>query len=274
MADELDGRLRDLARDAEPLVVLAGPQAARTRGERRRARRRAAAASVAAALALTVGGWQLLPRLSGTGSRAAPPAGSATSVPGPRDGALHARIEAALLPAASLPYGGKWQWVAVTPLKVAHFPQPCTVQPPGTPEAAADRTYSSQLTAAVAKYQLLAYADTTTAVAQAGAVRMTLQDRCGISAPALPDTPSSRDTPLRFSGASKSLPGVTAWVESQGRYVAVLLVTVRANLQDRFEGTGIAKCIDRSLHDLTSGGPSATRTLATGSGGGHVSDNC
>lgn len=273
MADELDDRLRDLARDAEPLVVLAGPQAARIRGERRRARRRAAAASVAAALALTVGGWQLLPRLDGTGTRAATPAGTATSVPDPPAGTLPARIEAALLPAASLPYGVKWQWSVVTPLKAAHFLPSCVVEPAAAPEAEADRTYTSQLTSALAQYRLLAFADTTTAVAQAGALLTRMRAACGISAPSSPDTPSSSDTPLRFSGASKSLPGVTAWVESQGRYVAVLLVTVQDDPQVQFEGTGIAKCIDTSLHRLTSGAP-ATETLATGSGGARTSDNC
>ncbi|MEV1009963.1 hypothetical protein [Streptomyces sp. NPDC049881] len=57
---DIGERLHLLADRMEPVVTLAGPDAARRRGERRRARRRAgtAAASVAVLAAVTAGVWQ------------------------------------------------------------------------------------------------------------------------------------------------------------------------------------------------------------------------
>ncbi|HEY3483657.1 MAG TPA: hypothetical protein VGL02_32745, partial [Streptomyces sp.] len=95
--DPVDERLRGLARDTESLVVLAGPAAARRRGERRSARHRTAALSAAVALALAVGSWQLLPRL-GADPPAAPASGGVSPAVPPKP--LTAKLTDELLPAS------------------------------------------------------------------------------------------------------------------------------------------------------------------------------
>ncbi|WP_059011967.1 hypothetical protein [Streptomyces specialis] len=105
MTDPLDRRLKDLARDLEPVVVLAGPEAARRRGERRRAHRRAATAAVspATAAALLAATWQLAPwREDDT---APPPAatGGPTETP-----------TAVVLPPAALPGYEDLRWTTAS----------------------------------------------------------------------------------------------------------------------------------------------------------------
>lgn len=280
MADELDDRLRDLARDTEPLVVLAGPQAVRARGERRRARRRAAAAGTAAALALTVCGWQLLPRLEDGGAGTAAPAGSVSALPsGPQPSALQAQLAAALLPDDAMPYGVKWQWTGVTPEKASQYQPPCQADPVASPDAEATRTYAAQRTSAVATYRVLAYANPALAAEQALLLRHVMQLDCGMAQstgtpPTAPEAPSA-DSTSGFSGASKFYPGVTAWVECRGRYVAVLMVNAPADPQTRFEGLGVDKCIALSLHRLTQGSTAAdTQSPPTASGGTTLSYSC
>ncbi|WP_432587280.1 hypothetical protein ABVG11_17405 [Streptomyces sp. HD1123-B1] len=107
MAD-LDDRLRDLARAAEPSIRLAGPEAARARGHRRRIRQRLTLAVSAAltAAAVAIGSWLLLPDHGSSHSRPAAP-------PAPRKSVSAARIPAsALLPPSALPFNGEMQWKA------------------------------------------------------------------------------------------------------------------------------------------------------------------
>ncbi|MFI7276435.1 hypothetical protein [Streptomyces sp. NPDC049879] len=84
---DIGERLHLLADRMEPVVTLAGPDAARRRGERRRARRRAgtAAASVAVLAAVTAGVWQsgLLGKAEEP-AEPAPPAARDVRVPSPR----------------------------------------------------------------------------------------------------------------------------------------------------------------------------------------------
>ncbi|MFG1811288.1 hypothetical protein [Streptomyces sp. NPDC049040] len=265
MADELDDRLRDLASDAEPLVVLAGPQAARRHGERRRARRRAAAAGAAAALALTVGGWQLLPRLQDGPDTAAAPAASATRATGQAPTALQERVGAELLPAGSLPYADKWQWTVVSPAEVAKFPLPCGMVPLSGARAEASRTYLARNISAVANYRLYALDDDDAAASRSDALRRQMQTACGIGLPTGGKPSAYSDRAERFSGTSKLQPGVAVWMESEGPYVAVLfLTTPSGDSQSLLQSTGVEKCIAASLGRLVA--PGAPRSPHAGSG--------
>jgi hypothetical protein len=254
MADELDDRLRDLARDAEPLVVLAGPQAARTRGELRRARRRTGAAAVAAALALAVGGWQLLPRLDGGGDGGVPSAATATA--GRTPSQLEQRLGTRLLPASALPYAATWRWTVMTPEQAAKAAPSCPSLAADGASAVVTRGYAAPAVSAVAHYYLAAYGDADTAGSKAAELRKILLPRCGLVA----TVPGSGGS-MAVEGASKDRTGVTVWVQSLGPYVAALFVTAPGDPRSRFQDTGIEKCLAASLHGLD---PGAVRTTPPG----------
>ncbi|WP_186318993.1 hypothetical protein [Streptomyces sp. SAJ15] len=109
MAD-LDERLREIARAAEPSIRLAGPEAVRARGRRRTIRTRAvtAVSAVLAAVALAIGSWQLLPGDDPTRTLpAGPPPSGRTESPAP-----DIAVEALLRPTA-LPFDAAARWKTV-----------------------------------------------------------------------------------------------------------------------------------------------------------------
>lgn len=264
MADELDDRLHDLAHDAEQLVVLAGPQAARTRGERRRARRRAAAAGTAAALALGVTGWQLLPRLEhADGTRTAPPAASGSRTPDPTAGdGLTERLAGRLLPASSLPFARKWQWTTVEGPAAGKLPSSCVALPaPAGVVAEAASQYAAPPVAATAYEQLFAYPDQTAAAAAADELRHRLGAKCGMSVTEIQDSIWGRLVAHRAMGSSKKISGVTVWIQYEGQYVAVLVVdSPKSPLWwqpgDEPDGPRPSGCLADSLDDLAMSAPS------------------
>ncbi|WP_329174546.1 hypothetical protein [Streptomyces sp. NBC_01477] len=262
MADELDDRLRELARNAELLVVLAGPQAARRRGERRRTRRRAACAGMAAALALTVCGWQLEARRD-SGATAPASGAAATREPSP----LRDRLVAELLPADALPYSVKWRW-SVVPEKTVKAQPPCDAAPLAAVSAQATRAYLVQQSSAAASYRLYAFPDAATATGQSRALRKQMQALCGIGLP----QPTGRLTlPGQadlYWGTSKEQPGVAAWVESQGPYVAVLFVTTPGYPESQLQDSGVAACIAASLARLAVTSPPVSGGTGKGAAAG------
>lgn len=288
MADELDDRLRELARDAETLVVIGGPQAVRTRGKRRRARRRAAAAGVAAALALAVGGWQLLPRLDrGPDTGAVPPAGTAAVTPDPVQTALQDRLDAELLPADVLPYADKWQWAETTSDELGKVPPPCSVGAQSGSLGQATRQYLASSVPAVADYHLYAFTDATTAAVQANAMRKQMTSLCGIPVPPQGDPSNPAGWSAGYGGRSKSQTGVTVWVENQGPYVAVLSVRAPGDPTVLLKTGAVEKCIARSLARLGKvGSPAGAEGTgkgtaratagkgAAGTGGVRSTDSC
>ncbi|MFI0897990.1 hypothetical protein [Streptomyces sp. NPDC020983] len=281
MADEFDARLRDLAHDAEQLVVLAGPQAARVRGEKRRARRRAAAAGTAAALALGFTGWQLLPRLGqADGTRTAPPAASGTATPGPASGeALTER----LLPASSLPFAPKWRWTVMGTAPDDKLPSACGFPPPEGVTARSGRTYVAEAVKATAYEQLAAYPDDSAASAAAEELRQRIGAKCGMDVAEVGDSVWGRLVAHRAMGSSKKLAGVTVWIQHEGQYVAVLVVdSPHSPLWwqpgDEPDGPRPSGCLADSLDDLAMStsphGRSTTSPGAGGStGGAHASGN-
>jgi hypothetical protein len=264
MADELDDRLHDLAHDAEQLVVLAGPQAARARGERRRARRRAAAAGTAAALALGVTGWQLLPRLEhADGTRAAPPAASARPTPDATAGdGLTERLAARLLPAASLPFAPKWQWRTVEGAAAGKLPSSCGAVPAPTGTIAEAAThYEAPPLSATAYEQLLAYPDEHAAVVAADELRQRFGAKCGMAVTEVRGSVWGRLIAQRFMGSSKQISGVTVWIQHERQYVAVLVVdSPKSPLWwqpgDELDGPRPSGCLADSLDDLAMSAPS------------------
>ncbi|MFI0939771.1 hypothetical protein [Streptomyces sp. NPDC021020] len=272
MADELDDRLHDLAHDAEQLVVLAGPQAARSRGEKRRARRRATAAGTAVALALGVTGWQLLPRLEqADGTHTAPPAasgtasGTASASPTPAREALSER----LLPANALPYAVKWQWKATDAAGLDEFPSQC--EPPSPDGAVVEVTgqYVSEMVTGTAYERLLAYPDGPSATAAAEQLRERIAAKCGMDLVDVHDSVWGRLVAHRAMGSSKKFPGMTVWIQYEGQYVAVLVVdSPKSPLTwkpgDEPDGPRPAGCLADSLDDLalsTSPDVAATKGL-------------
>jgi hypothetical protein len=257
--DPIDERLRQLARETEPLVILSGPAAARRRGERRRNRRRAGAVCLAAALALGVGSWQLLPRL-GTGGSGTQPAATA-SFPGPTSvERLSARLQQELLPPSALPLYPKREW-QVVPEKVAaaKFPESCPVtRLPSSSLARAEQVYGTS-DGFVAHYYLFALPSEQAATAEAAEMEELIKGKCGwaegIDGDSVPDR-SVFPAGAAFRGQVRTL-----WLDRQGTFVALLEVGTSAaghEGKSGFSDSGPlpALCIARSLGRLVSAGPS------------------
>ncbi|MFI1092956.1 hypothetical protein [Streptomyces sp. NPDC020917] len=216
--DPIDERLRQLARDTEPLVILAGPAAARGRGERRTARRRTAAVGAVAALALGIGSWQLLPRLGGDGSGALP----AATVPAPTSGvAPAARLQAELLPPSALPMYPKLQWEAVPdPLAAAKYPETCPVSGLRRGSLAeAGRVYRA-VDGTIAHYHLYAMPSDAAARDQWNTLDVLIKAKCGwaegIGSSSAPD----RGNP--WTGSEYRGLHSTVMLERRGTYIALL----------------------------------------------------
>ncbi|WP_031518394.1 hypothetical protein [Streptomyces sp. NRRL F-5123] len=292
MADELDDRLHDLAHDAEQLVVLAGPQAARARGEKRRARRRATAAGTAAALALGITGWQLLPRLEqADGTHTAPPAASGTATPPPTlsGQALTDLLTERLLPVSSLPFGPKWQWTIEATAVENKLPTACGIATPGNATAESGRSYLSEGTKATAYERLSAFADEPAATAAAEELRSRTGAKCGMDVIEVEGSVWGPPVAHRAMGSSKKFSGVTVWIQQEGQYVAVLVVDsphspLAWQPGDEPDGPRPSGCMADSLDDLamsatptahattgdrhyTVGGEPTGNTYASGKGG-------
>ncbi|MEE4540715.1 hypothetical protein V2S66_01880 [Streptomyces sp. V4-01] len=276
----LDEQLTDLARATEPLVVLAGPDAARRRGERRRARRRAVAAGAVAVLALGVCGWQLLPGI-GEGRDRGAPAASPTGTLLPD---LPVSLDAALLPGTALPAYPSRTWKVVSPATgAAKFAERCPVSPdPAVPYQQAERVYHAD-DGSVAHYHLYEFADAGDAVHAAGMINVMIHSKCAHFPPV-----HDGDTTVILSSTSSDGSQNTVWLDHRGRFVAVLQVWGPL-VPDRGKDTAGAysapvwACIDTSLTGLApqaarspgdrqadpSGSPAAVRDRpAAGSGSG------
>lgn len=245
--DPIEDRLRELARDTEPLVVLAGAAAARGHGERRRARRRTGAVSLVAALALAVGCWQFLPGLR-TGADHTLPAASTPASPPPAP--LTTTLEAELLPPEALPLYPKWKWETVPAAVEGKYPQTCPITPePGLVLASAERTYAENDYGLAAHYRLYALTGEGTAQEAAARVAVQAKAKCG-PVVAGPDSIASAGP-----GGDRSLGSVSVWIAWRGVYLAVfdLRATGDGDMgKAGFSGTGDepAKCIARSLSRL------------------------
>jgi hypothetical protein len=270
----IDDRLRDLAHDTEPLVVLAGPAAARSRGERRRARRRAAAVGAAAALVLGVGGWQLLPRLDATGTRTAPPAASAAPDPAPSASALGERLLDGLLPPSSLPYPVKWQWSVAGDAEAKKITPECGVPAVAGATATASRTFRAAMVPATAYEKVFVLPDATAAADVADGLRKEMAPTCGMSFATTDAGAWGMQLAHRSMGVSDEHTGVVVWVQSQGRYVAVLVLDspkspVAVGLGDEPDGPRPAGCLADSLDRMALDHyPAALPTTASGGTGG------
>ena len=250
--DPIDERLRQLARDTEPLVILAGSAAARRRGESRRARRRAGAACLVAALALGIGSWQLLPRL-GSGRTGTLPA---ATVPAPTSGeSLVDRLQRELLPPSALPLYPTRQWEVVPEqVAAAKYPESCPVaRQPGEALARAERVYRTAQ-GSVAHYYLFAMPSPAAAAVEANQFESLIKGKCGwavgINSDTLPDR-SVFPNGSAYRGKASAL-----WVDQHGTYLALLDVNTYAGFdgKDFLSGSGTrpALCIERSLERLSS----------------------
>ncbi|SEO23190.1 hypothetical protein SAMN05216267_1020140 [Actinacidiphila rubida] len=252
--DPIDRRMRQLAREAEPLVVLAGPAAARRQGERRTRRRRAGAVGLAAALALGIGSWQLLPRLGADRAGTVPAA--TVPAPAPRPSvALAARLEAELLPPSALPLYPKRQWETLpAAVAAAKFPEPCPVAGYDVhPLAQARRVYRTP-DGFVAYYRLYAMPsadDSATAVKSLDAL---IKGKCGwVASDGSGGTPGYGSWPASGSAGGSGGPGAssTVWVGRSGGYLAVLDVTGSDVKNGTVGGPWPGACISASLARLS-----------------------
>ncbi|MFE1931393.1 hypothetical protein ACFW95_13680 [Streptomyces sp. NPDC059474] len=193
---ELDERLRDIARDVEPSIRLAGPEAVRARGRRRRARQRTAitAAAVLAVAAVTAGSWRLLPGDDSSRTLpAAPPAPRTDRVPG-------AQIPtSALLRPSALPFDAMMRWKTVDAAigstddgraPLLDLSPSCRLDGP-RPLAQRTRGYQGRA-AEQARHTINAYASDGEAAKVFTSLEETLKDRC--ARPKTVDTPSSSKT--------------------------------------------------------------------------------
>ncbi|WP_052848060.1 hypothetical protein [Streptomyces avicenniae] len=146
---DLGARLRQLARDVEPAVLLPGADAARRRGERRRARRRAgtAAGSFVLAAALAAGTWQFGPWRPGAGEPV-PPAAEDVHVPSPP-------------PPAGLPWDDRFGWRQTAPGEedpevVTGWRDKCA-WPIGRPQASGETRFYEGRDGAVALWETYVY---------------------------------------------------------------------------------------------------------------------
>lgn len=273
-AGGLGESLHHLAREAEPLVVLAGPQAARDRGERRRARRRATAAGVVTALALGVGTWQLLPRLDsdGGGTHTAPPAASAT--PDPSATAPTTRrdeIAAGLLAPTSLPYAKKWQWAESPEAAARKFPMACAVPMLDGATAEVSRYFRARSIDAYAHQVVVSFPDAAGATGAANRLVKEVGPKCGMAFTGSSTSVAEGRSVRGSSGASKLHTGVAVWVQNTDRYLSVLVIdSPRSPLtwsaDSGLDGPRPGGCMAAGLGRLASGFPSVQSSPVTHGG--------
>ncbi|MFC0598526.1 hypothetical protein [Streptomyces palmae] len=181
---DLEERLHDLVRAAEPSIRLAGPEAARTRGQRRRVRRRAsiAASAVFTATALTLGSWQLLPDHGPPRTLpAAPPTAPKTA---------HDIPASALLPASAVPFERSARWKAdgstdTVTAPLLDLPGKCRLTGLDTartprPVEQRSRSYSGRQEGQQARHTINAYAQEQKAAQVFTALEKALVSECGL----------------------------------------------------------------------------------------------
>lgn len=273
--DPVDRRLRQLARDTEPLVVLTGPAAARRRGERRTARRRIGAVGLAAALALGIGSWQLLPRLGA--DRAGTMPAATVSAPTPQAD-LPARLQAELLPPGALPSYSTRLWEAVPgTLAAAKYRETC---PLGALDlhalAEASRVYRSK-DGLVAYYRLYALPTPESADQVRTELDGLIKGKCGAVQGLGADgtLPFGKGSYAQGSGGSAAgaegkVPTSTVFLQSSGSYVAVLdisgvLVLPGAKTWTPQSGPWPGPCISQSLARLSGNPAGAASSLPSSS---------
>lgn len=186
MAD-LEERLHDLLRAAEPSIRLAGPEDARARGGRRRARKRAAiaASAVFTAAAVAIGSWQLMPGDDPTRTLpAAPPSSHQSSAVVPDI------PETALLPPTALPFDASARWKTTRTTTGIEAPlldlgESCRLtgldEGSGpTPAAQRGRVYKGREQDQHASHTINAYAEERDATSVFSLLEGTLTSHCGL----------------------------------------------------------------------------------------------
>ncbi|WP_262703427.1 MULTISPECIES: hypothetical protein [Streptomyces] len=212
MAD-LDERLRDIARDVEPSIRLAGPEAVRARGRRRLVRQRTAiaAAAVLAVAAVTAGSWRLLPGHDSTRTLpAAPPAPRTDRVPG-------APIAAsALLRPSALPFDAMMRWKTTDSTSstdngrapLLDLSPSCRLDGP-RPLAQRTRDYQGR-EAEQARHTINAYASDGEAAKVFASLEETLKDRCArpkaLGTTSSPKLPADEPTTMTYGWHSPRAP--------------------------------------------------------------------
>ncbi|MCZ4096486.1 hypothetical protein [Streptomyces sp. H39-C1] len=258
MADPLDDRLRDLARDTEPLILLAGPADVRRRGERRRARRRVGAVAVVAAAALAVGSWAVLPRLE---SGAQPPAVSGSPSPDPLP---TEPLTGALLRPTALPWDSYWHWRTVAGDVSAKIPLMHCGTSLYDPASASVRFYQGNANSS-ARYAIHDLGDGAKAAAELNRIRDEL-GKCGLVAAYTGKEEGTMETVFRVYATTKLGSQVSqVWLADRGRYVSVLQVVMPASARPNppyFDGTPV-QCMARSLEKLVPPSVPATPTPST-----------
>lgn len=278
MADDdgragIDRRLRELARDAEPLVVLAGPAAARGRGERRRSRRTGGVLALVAAVVLAAGSWQLVPRLAGNGHGGTATTPAAT-VPAPDPLTLVQRLRARLPSVAAMPLYPSYPWRVVPEGSSAKFEEPCPV---GALEAAAaaraSRVYADAKRQFTAFVHLYAYADDAHAVAAVARFEQAGRNTCWPDG--LKDGPAGRGGgigaglpagPVADAYGTSADGRTSVLVERRGRYAAVLFLSDASPARHAMKGVpGVggapAVCLARALSGLDAEMAAATPSV-------------
>ncbi|MFH8367667.1 hypothetical protein [Streptomyces sp. NPDC018031] len=215
---DLEERLRDLARAAEPSIRLAGPEAARARGHRRRARKRAAlaASAVFTAAAIAIGSWQLTPGDDPTRTLPAAPQQSARTPEAVPD-----IPEKALLPPSALPFdaSARWKTARTTTDRAAplldlgggcRFTGLDSDAGP-TPSAQHARSYTGREKEQQATHTINAYPDEVDAVSVVSSLEQALTQRCGLQSK--PGSPDDSDG----SGGSTAKPLVKTFTGSAGQ---------------------------------------------------------
>lgn len=252
MADPLDDRLRDLARDTEPLIVLAAPADVRRRGERRRARRRVGAVAVVAAAALAVGTWVVVPRLENSPQ---PPAVGTSPSPDPLP---TEDLSGELLPPTALPWDSVWRWRTAPHGAGAKIPLMLCGTSLYDPASASVRWYLGNETSS-ARHTVDALRDGAAATAELDRISGEL-GKCGLvsSYHSGKEEGVTTQAVLRVYGVTKRNGWLSqVWLTSKGRYVSLLqvLTPVIVGLNTPYlDGTPVA-CMTRSLDRLA---PSAT----------------
>lgn len=245
MADPLDDRLRDLARDTEPLIVLAGPAHVRRRGERRRARRRVGAVAVVAVAALAVGSWAVLPRLE---SGAQPPAVSGSPSPDPLP---TEPLAGALLPPTALPWDSYWHWRTVAGDVSAKIPLMHCGTSLYDPASASVRFYQGNANGS-ARYAIHDVGNEAKAAAELNRIRDEL-GKCGLVAAYTGKEEGTMETVFRVYATTKLGGQVSqVWLAVRARYVSVLQVVMPASAGPNppyFDGTPV-QCMKQSLEKL------------------------
>lgn len=245
MADPLDDRLRDLARDTEPLIVLAGPADVRRRGERRRARRRVGAVAVVAAAALAVGSWAVLPRLE-NGAQTPAVSGSPSPDPLPTD-----PLTGELLPPTALPWDSFWHWRTAAGDVSAKIPLMQCGRSLYDPASASVRFYQGNENSS-ARYSIQALGDEAKAAAELNRIRDEL-GKCGLIAAYTGKEGATMETVFRAYGATKQGGQLSqVWLANRGRFVSLLQVVMPASKgpgPPSFDGMPV-QCMTRSLERL------------------------